>query len=397
MSEWSNTGSWAYWHGAPWRQRGAKPNGKAKGDPSNKEKDQQPPLFPAYDNKKGGADLGQGKGNADLVRVVSTTRTEDTLVKELQRALNHTRKIESKVAKIQGDVQEKKQQWVQWERQLKQCYIAEKKRHSSNLESLGKELAETLQLQEAARAEVRRIAAGQSSAPMEEDAIEGEDQFAALMADEEPSPWGEDVNEEVLMRALQTATQGPPTTPPSGRPCPRTPYSRQAAAKVAPQPNVAQTSGMGSRLQPFPPPRPAATQAYPAADLNPLPSPTAHADPYQVVIQSGDSGASTAPVKMNRPKPKLGARVPLKEQAKPSGPMGKRVITHSPSKVEEMRAAAMKQLFGGNCTGDPGGAQTSMPASTAVAHPGAQHFSIQDDDGPEQDGTASAGLEGIMD
>ena len=123
------------------------------------------------------------------MRVVSTTRTEDTLVKELQRALNHTRKIEGKVAKIQGEVLEKKQQWVQWEKQLKQCYIAEKKRHSNNLESLGKELAETLQLQEAARAEVRRIAAGQSSAPMEEDVAEGEDQFAALMADEEPSPW----------------------------------------------------------------------------------------------------------------------------------------------------------------------------------------------------------------
>ena len=129
-----------------------------------------------------------------------------------------------------------------------------------------------------------------------------------------------------------------------------------------------------------------------------MPSPTAHADPYQVVIQLGDSGGSATPVEMNRPRQKIGAQVPLKEQAKPSGPMQRRVITHSPSKVEEMRAAAMKQLFGGNPTKDPGGAQTSVPASTAVsAHPGVQRFSIQDDDGPDQDGTTSAGIEGIMD
>ena len=70
MSEsWANNGSWAYWHGAPWRQRGPKPNGKVKGD-GNKDKDQpSQPIFPAYDNKKGGAAVGQKALETDLVRV----------------------------------------------------------------------------------------------------------------------------------------------------------------------------------------------------------------------------------------------------------------------------------------------------------------------------------------
>ena len=189
---------------------------------------------------------------------------------------------------------------------------------------------------------------------MEECSLEEDWQFEELIA-ADPSPVEEDVDEAVLQRALLAANRGLPSTPPATPLHPRTPYQTAKAKSLAASGSESSVRH-SSRLQPFPPPKPLRnSEHYPAADLNPVPSPAARVDPYQetslVTMQT------TVPQQgvLTKPKPKAQIRVPVKDSAKPSGPVGKKVLLHFSSKLEEMRAAAMQEVLSSGKGLDKGG------------------------------------------
>ena len=348
--KWDSAGSgqWGYWPGAfspraPWHKDKKDKKWKGRDGKDGKDGQKEDSLFPAYDNKKGGTAKVKMQTGEELVTVLATTRTSDTIVKDLQKLLNCARKAENKLAKIHADRAEKMQQWKDWEQQLKRCYATERQRHVSNLARLDKELEEAREQQELARQEVRQMAAGQAASPMEVVPTEDVDaQFAALMEEEDVSPGEESANEDVLRRALQASLEFP-STPPTMRSLPRTPVPKPVQ-KPAPLMVTAQASG--SRLQPFPPPKPMQTGPYPVQDLNPMPSPHAVADPYQgVLLQQGGLQMGHAPA-ISPPviRPKTKSRTPLKDSAKPTGPLGRHLVIHSPNKLEEKRSAAMQQI-----------------------------------------------------
>ena len=397
--QWGNAGKWGYWQGAfspksQWQKWGGhKGDGKQNKHGEGQNQQQSEPLFPAYDNKKGGAakvQTSQSSGS-DLLTVVSSTSFENTMIKDLQKLLNVARKSEQKVLKIQQDRTERVRMWKDWERQLKQCYVAERQRHISSLEGLDKDLREAISQQESAREEVRRAATGQAPAQMDiQSGDEIDAQFAALMEEDETAI-EELANEDVLRRALQSAAASLTATPPPSKAVPRTPYpGRQTAA----------LQGNSSRVQPFPPPKPLSSVAYPTADLNPLPSPVANQDPYQ-------PPAPSLPAPPAEPKStshgKNKTRAALKDAAKPAGPIGRKVLTHSPNRVEELCNQAMKELLaqreghGGGDISSYAGQHASLSGGAPASAVGqAKHFILEDDDWPEE-GQEPAGGQAEMD
>ena len=353
----SEAGRWGYWPGAfsprpPWHKDKRKDRQGKNTDAQGEES-----LFPAYDNKKGGTSKVKVQAGEDLVTVLSSTRSQDTIVRDLQKLLNTARKAENRVAKVQADRAEKVKQWKEWEQQLKRCYSSEKQRHSANLASLDKELAEAIEQQELARQEVRLMASGPSAEPMEivhSDEVDAE--FAALLEEDGFSQEEEGANEDVLRRALQASLVNP-ATPPVMKATPRTRLVQKPVPKQLPG---TLSAASGSRLQPFPPPKPMQTGAYPAQDLNPMPSPPASADPYQgMLLQQMGQPAGILEVVTPVVKHKSKIRTPLKDVAKPVGPIERQVIVHSPNKLEEKRLAVMQQMattaekldLGGVCYG----------------------------------------------
>ena len=130
---------------------------------------------------------------------------------------------------------------------------------------------------------------------------------------------------------------------------------------------------------------------------SPGPQPLAFAlavDPYQELQQSQGSPALPAQ-SVNRVKSKATGRKSVKEQSKPSGPVGRLVLAHSPSKVEELRAAETLKVMGTNLPHqtrvlDPPAVSSDGGSSAHVVPAGTKHFILQDDDGPpdlEPDGS----------
>ena len=277
--------------------------------------------------------------------------------------------------------------WQAWERQLKQCYTAEKRRHSGNLEALQKELSEALLQQDSARKAVRQIAGGQDALPMEVCSMEEDLQFEELIASEQ-SPAEEDMDEEVLQRALQMANRSSPVTPPVTRTHPRTPHQTQQRGVSGVEASLRNSS----RLQPFPPPKPLQNLTHhPAADLNPLPSPAAREDPYQDGVLPSSQSSMPQTTSGGKAKIKHQSRAPVKEGAKPTGPVGKKVLLHSPSKLEELRANATQAVMHNNEPLDKGGTLRTPGGHESSLVTGTQHMMIFDDDGPDEPGTG--GLE----
>ena len=393
-------------------------------------------LFPAYDAKRP-APKANMQQQPDLLTVVGTSSTKDqSLVRDMQKVLNAARKAEQKVARIKEDKATKVRMWEEWEVQLKQQYLAESKRHQANIESLDRDLEAALKAQDMARAEVRRAADPESSqdVQMMAPSSEMEVAFARLLDDARSDSWAQLENEEVLKRAMQASRLSGPSTPPTSTPLPRTPYGRVLAPRPKQQgaPQV-----MGSRLQPFPPPR-SAEMRYPAADLNPVPSPVAQMDPYQQPPsgeRSGDgqagesmvnavmstlspppSATSLAPAPVLQPSPsgrQLKVRQDVKEASRPAGPI--RTVQVSPqsardekkdAKRAELWAQSMQQVpcplqiaaegshgSGDAVSGHHRDAETGEPPGVVSV----QRFSLQDDDGDDEPTEGSNVLEGIMD
>ena len=88
-------GKWGYWPGAfspgaPWRKDKQKNKQKDKKDKGGEgEQKNKEPLFPAYDNKRGGVAKVQPSSGTDLIRVVPSSKE---IVPDLQRGLSRREK-----------------------------------------------------------------------------------------------------------------------------------------------------------------------------------------------------------------------------------------------------------------------------------------------------------------
>ena len=88
----NGAGRCGYWPGAfspgaPRRKDKQKQKDKKNTGGEDEQKNKKP-LFPAYDNKKGGVAKVQPSSGTDLIRVVSSSK-EDTIVRDLQRRYTH--------------------------------------------------------------------------------------------------------------------------------------------------------------------------------------------------------------------------------------------------------------------------------------------------------------------
>ena len=387
-------GQWAYWPGAfaspkqaPWKHGQPQP----KKDAANSKL-----QILAYDVKKPSS-MQQGQEAA---------AGEQSLVKELQRALNGARKAEGKVKKILADRDEKVTLWENWQKEVRAKFLQEKKRHQHNLTTLDQELKEALAQQDAARALVRKVAAeeqadgAQAALP---EAME-EDGFEQLIAEDEADPWEDFANEEVLQRALSEAASRMPSTPPPTRAAPRTPCPKKSPAvrpqitasvrALAPPGSSSASSEASSRVRPFPPPL-----AAPAAPhvVEPPPSPLfgipVAADPYMFGDRQGQGGTEVALTKAlvlspNAPPKTPKARVPVKDSAKPSGPVHHNIGGVSRAELIEAKRAALTVEA----------AMSSGLAESPVGAPPATTCVLQDDDNsPQEEPPGDKEAEDIMD
>ena len=111
-------------------------------------------AFPQYDQRRKPANPTEER------RILSGTEPqaeEPSYVQLLQAGLNAARKAEQKVLHLEKSIDAKKEQWAQYLADLKAAWIAESQRHSKNLSHLQEELQKALQLQDAARAELRNV------------------------------------------------------------------------------------------------------------------------------------------------------------------------------------------------------------------------------------------------
>ena len=153
-------------------------------------------VFPAYDAQKPGNDEKAEKalrGDGDGGR-------EDNRVQDLQRAVNSARRAEARVKKVLQEKEQRKQQWLQWEAELKKSFAREKGRYTAALTRLDNELKEAVRSQDAARAVVRQVASGEVEDSSLNDAMAMEfEQLVGAGTD----PWEDWSQDAVLRRALE--------------------------------------------------------------------------------------------------------------------------------------------------------------------------------------------------
>ena len=350
------TDSWGYWSGsrqqAPWKQ-----------DKQNKDKSNNSTaaasksVLAPYDQTK----VGQlGQDSQALVQVISSSGSAGDvgLVKQLQSCVNAARKAETKVKKLCQDKQVRIAQWRQYEQDVKSAFLAERQRHLSTLEQLEVDISKALTAQEDARAKVRAAAQAQGSEDvgMEPPSPEVRDPWADLVAHVDAEPLVDDAAvREVLARAFAASTPdsvplplGSVHTPPRRSapvmtPQARRPGSATLPAMSAPCNSAPAASGTSSRMVPFPAPRPKAPTAVTGHEGQYfIGSPTAAVtDPYG---QGYMEEAACLPIPstsppLGRPKtPKV--RVPIKETAKPAGPLHLTPTSVRHAKMEELRMKA---------------------------------------------------------
>ena len=335
-----DSGYWSYWPGSQqaWNKQ--------------KQKNQQAQQsFPHYDSRE----IAQNTQAGDVLILEvknAATGSDATLVRDLQQLVNQARKAEQRLKKLHGDRKRKELQWVQYEKDIKESFLQEKQRHQDTLHTLDEEIEKAARAQDEARARVRIAASGEVPRPPM-------DQQAAT-----PDPWSEQVAlwemdqqacdssfGEILQRAMQsthaeappcasslgTETGAAPSTPVPRAVFPRTPpASRSAVPTPAPPPQV-----LGSRMQPFPPPRvPPLHGSSPSAVTDPYLHPTSVLSP-QATASPGSGGRP----RMHR------QRTPLKDGAKPHGPLHIRSTSPSASRValvDSKRAQSMALMIDGS-------------------------------------------------
>ncbi|CAE7272624.1 unnamed protein product [Symbiodinium sp. CCMP2456] len=201
-AEGGSSRSWSFWSGA-WKsspRQGQKP---------------EKPAFPAYDvGWKNAAELmevssSSGRGGANPANVGG-------IVQDVQAAINHARKIEQRLHKLQKESLQKGNAWDAWVREMRLTYAKELERHRGEQKRLAADIRELEDLTHAAYVSVQQAALHQRAAekaeppPLEwEEAMEIDDDLT------------EDQTRAELRRMIQAAevtpkrgTGAPPHSPP---------------------------------------------------------------------------------------------------------------------------------------------------------------------------------------
>ena len=218
----SGQGSWDSWQPSQYYWQGDKAS-------QNQPKGAQSLLTP-YDTLR--VEPKSQSAGTDLAQALSSSSTQDdSLVKNLQSCVNMARKAEGKVKRLALDRATKVAQWEAYERQVREAFLAEKRRHTQDLDTLDADIAKAIQSQELAREKVRQAAAGpvSSVAPVTRDEDMGPDPWLDLVSIvPEEAPPDDTMLRAVLARAMQPPSGGSIdlSTPPRRSAEPRTPVSR---------------------------------------------------------------------------------------------------------------------------------------------------------------------------
>ena len=129
----------------------------------------QPSLnFPAYDSD-------WTSGRTETIAVIEERRFDQeqpkTRTAAVQHALNHARKIDTRLLKLQREQVQKAEQWNAYQQGMKAAYNKEKLRHEKALQRIDSDIAAALEAQEEAQVMVEQAALqfGQAQPRMEVD------------------------------------------------------------------------------------------------------------------------------------------------------------------------------------------------------------------------------------
>ena len=129
----------------------------------------QPSLnFPAYDSD-------WTSGRTEAIAVIEERRFDQeqpkTRTAAVQHALNHARKIDTRLLKLQREQVQKAEQWNAYQQGMKAAYNKEKLRHEKALQRIDSDIAAALEAQEEAQVMVEQAALhfGQAQPRMEVD------------------------------------------------------------------------------------------------------------------------------------------------------------------------------------------------------------------------------------
>ena len=308
---------WQVWRGswgsAPWKQSAAQPKGgknKSKGGGKGKPQEKN---FPACDHST----------PSDILVQEVRTVPSDSLLSELQKAINQARKLEGHVRKLQTSKTEKVQQWQKWEADLKASYCRERSRFCRDMNKLEKDTETAVEELEKARAHLRVVALEGQAEAVQQDSKNYDEEFHMLLAGS-PAVQGQMASQEeedaVLQRAISAAQMAAPVVQTQAQPAHlglSTPLRRTGVPPMTPATKIA-------------PPH----QDCPAGQYLASPSEQALTDPY---MRSPLATPGPRTPIATRPKELL-QRTGVKESIKPKHPVHPGTSRNSPSLADKLEA-----------------------------------------------------------
>ena len=184
---------WSYWPGS-WRTK------------QKEGTDQHTTRFPNYSQTHvaGGLDV-------DPNNTSSTIALEDfnmsAYMRDLQKALSSCRKAENRVRKLSETRATREQQWAQFQKDIRQSFLQNKKQFQKDISGLEKEMQHAVATSQAAVAQVQALASGHQApalqpAPMDMDAQDDEDSWLSFIG---PTTEDSAMPDQCLAQALQEA------------------------------------------------------------------------------------------------------------------------------------------------------------------------------------------------
>ncbi|CAE7598379.1 unnamed protein product [Symbiodinium natans] len=201
----SGNGKWAYWSGS-WAAASPKHRGQApwhswKSDGNQNTGKEQP--FPTYTKMA----IAGASGNQDAQASSLGGAGTDDFIKHLQKAINDSRKLTSKLQKLSQDRQMKTSQWDAFQAELRKNFISQKKAFEADMAKIEREYVEAERQRDTAMINIRTLAShGKTIEAKPEPTVTAEEAAAwrdllTLSQMEE-----EDVSEAEVARMLQSST-----------------------------------------------------------------------------------------------------------------------------------------------------------------------------------------------
>ena len=188
-----SSSSWAYWPGS-WRAR------------HKDGTDQSSVKFPAYSQTPVSQATETSVNIAPLIALDDSSSVA-VCMRDLQKALTACRKSENRMRKISETRATKEQQWMQYQKEMKQAFLQNKRQFQKDLDALDKDLQQALQQSHAAISQVQSLAQGHAAAPATLEPV-------AMETQEEEDSWlnfigtpgpAEVTPDQCLAQALQEA------------------------------------------------------------------------------------------------------------------------------------------------------------------------------------------------